>query len=85
MIRTSTDIFKNNVFKVEVLNRIQMMIGEQVYKSGKSNIQPNDELTMGGSRLNEGLMSMQLMYIGGIIESSQIAGMRRLIIRATRC
>lgn len=61
------------------------MIGEQSYKSGMSNIQPNDELTMGGSRLNEGLMSMQLMYIGGIIDSSQIAGMRRLIIRATRC
>ena len=50
-----------------------------------TNIQNDVELNIGQPTLNQGLMAMSLMYIGGIIDSNQIANLRRLVIRATRC
>lgn len=37
------------------------------------------------SRINDNLLSMRLIYIGGILDSIQIPNLRRVIIRATRC
>jgi hypothetical protein len=35
--------------------------------------------------LQDNLMAMRIMYIGGVIASDQMPQFRRLIIRATRC
>ena len=35
--------------------------------------------------MNERLMSMQLLYVGGVIDTAQLPNLRRLVIRATKC
>ena len=55
------------------------MVGEQ------SNGDQDVELLQRNPNLNEKLMSLQLMYIGGVIDSAQIPQLRKFIIRATRC
>jgi hypothetical protein len=42
-------------------------------------------LTGGPPQLNERLMQMQLLYIGGVIDSKELPKLRKLVMRVTRC
>jgi len=79
MIKGTVENFKKLVFRIAVQQKIMAMVGEQSY--GDQDV----ELLQRNPNLNEKLMSLQLMYIGGVIDSAQIPQLRKFIIRATRC
>jgi hypothetical protein len=76
--------FKETVFKIEVLRKIKALTGDQENASLEKQIIAGVGLD---SRVNlqDNLMAMRILYIGGVIPSDQIPQLRRLIIRTTRC
>lgn len=74
--------FKDMVFKIEILKKIKAMTGDQE-KTGDYQIAGVGLQARGV--LQENLMAMRILYIGGVIPSDQMPQFRRLIIRATRC
>ena len=63
MIKGTVENFKQLVFKIAIQNRIRKMIGEQSYGDRGVDLQSRNP------NLNEALMSLQLMYIGGVVDT----------------
>ena len=79
LIKGSIANFKKEVFKILVSKKVLMMIGEQSHGDRGVDLQQRNP------NLQEALMSLQLMYIGGVVNTNLIPQLRKLIIRATRC
>jgi hypothetical protein len=76
--------FKDTVFKIEILKKIKTMTGTNQEKMRFE----NQIMSVGidnSTQLQDNLMAMKIMYIGGVIPSEQMPQFRRLIIRSTRC
>lgn len=72
--------FKDMVFKIEILKKIKAMTGDQENFSQIAGVGLE-----AGSALQDNLMAMRILYIGGVIGTDQMPQFRRMIIRATRC
>jgi hypothetical protein len=60
-----------------------MKVDEMIGNNDWSMVGPDQERR--AERIQENLLPMKIMYIGGIISSDQLLQFKRLVIRATRC
>lgn len=78
-LNQSVNSFKELVYKIQVLEKIKTMTGNQQsleLAGDKSNLE---------GMLAQNLMAMKIIYIGGVMKTDQLHQFKRLIIRATRC
>jgi len=78
-LRKSFDNFKDLVFRQQVFQRVLQMTGEEQEKLKGIDNESRAQV------IQENLLAMRIMYIGGIVSSDHLAQFKRLIIRATRC
>ena len=81
LIKGSIANFKREVFKILVSKKVLTMIGEQSHGDQGRGV----DLQQRNPNLQEALMSLQLLYIGGVVNTNMIPQLRKLIVRATRC
>jgi len=77
-------IFKDTVFKLAVLWKVQRLTGG--YRSRKT-LRDDNEMyhARNDGVMQEGLLATRISYLGGVIDSEHVAQFKRFIVRATRC
>jgi hypothetical protein len=83
-LKATINHFKQTVFKIEILRKIKAMTGDQERDQFEKNMIAGVGLESRPG-IQDNLMAMRIMYIGGVIPSEQLPQFRRLIIRTTRC